>query len=157
MISKQMMFTYGRRILITFRSFSSKTIKSEELAHSAFNIARSFAITGSIAATTLKFINNCRTQKSRNFIFKCEKMNQPALNLEYNLEIAIGEFIFYYMINPSTNLKRQFLKCSTHCVKSVQIRIFFWSAYSVSLRIQSECGKMRTRKKSVFGHFSRSE
>ena len=28
--------------------------------------------------------------------------------------------------------------------------------YFVSLRIQSECGKIRTRNKSVFGHFSRS-
>ena len=28
--------------------------------------------------------------------------------------------------------------------------------YSVSLRIQSECGKIRTRKNSVFGQFSRS-
>ena len=28
--------------------------------------------------------------------------------------------------------------------------------YSVSLRIQSECGKIRTRKNSVFRHFSRS-
>ena len=50
-----------------------------------------------------------------------------------------------------------------HCVKSVQIRSFFWSVFSriwteyeVSLRIQSECGKIRTRKSSVFGHFSRS-
>ena len=29
--------------------------------------------------------------------------------------------------------------------------------YGVSLRIQSECGKIRTRKNSVFGHFSRSD
>ena len=29
--------------------------------------------------------------------------------------------------------------------------------YSVSLRIQSECGKIRTRKNFVFGHFSRSD
>ena len=29
--------------------------------------------------------------------------------------------------------------------------------YFVSLHIQSECGKIRTRKNSVFGHFSRSE
>ena len=36
-----------------------------------------------------------------------------------------------------------------HCVKSVQIRSFFWSVFS---RIQSECGKIRTRKNSVFGH-----
>ena len=28
--------------------------------------------------------------------------------------------------------------------------------YSVSLRIQSECGEIRTRKNSIFGHFSRS-
>ena len=39
----------------------------------------------------------------------------------------------------------------------------FWSVfsrvrieYSISLRIQSKCGKIRTRKNSVFGHFSRS-
>ena len=41
-----------------------------------------------------------------------------------------------------------------HCGKNVQIQSFFWSAFS---RIQSECGKIRTRKNSVFGHFSRSE
>ena len=29
--------------------------------------------------------------------------------------------------------------------------------YFVSLRIQSECGKVRTRKNSVFGHISRSD
>ena len=29
--------------------------------------------------------------------------------------------------------------------------------YGVSLRIKSECGKIRTSKNSVFGHFSRSE
>ena len=62
-----------------------------------------------------------------------------------------------------------------HCLKSVQIRSFFWSVfsrirteygemfcispYSVrmrSLHIQSECGKIRTRKNSVFGHISHS-
>ena len=56
-----------------------------------------------------------------------------------------------------------------HCVKSVQIRSYFWSLfscirteysvirYSVSLRIQSEYRKIRTRNNSVFGQFSRSE
>ena len=53
-----------------------------------------------------------------------------------------------------------------HCVKSVQIRRFFWSVFSlfrlnaeiyrVSFRIQFEYGKIRTRKNFVFGHFSRS-
>ena len=47
-----------------------------------------------------------------------------------------------------------------HCVKSVQIRSFFWSVFSLIrteygeiLRIQSECRKIWTRKNSVFGHF----
>ena len=52
-----------------------------------------------------------------------------------------------------------------HFVKSVQIRSFFWSVFSrirteyeeiVFLRIQSEFMKIRTRKNSVFGHFTRS-
>ena len=30
-----------------------------------------------------------------------------------------------------------------------------WTEYG-EIRIQSECGKIRTRKNSVFGHFSRS-
>ena len=34
-----------------------------------------------------------------------------------------------------------------HCLKSVQIRTFFWSEYK----------KIRTRKNSVFGHVSRSD
>ena len=40
------------------------------------------------------------------------------------------------------------------CVKSVQIRSFFWSVFS---RIRTEHGKIRTRKNSVFGHFLHSE
>ena len=66
-----------------------------------------------------------------------------------------------------------------HCVKNVQITSFFWSVFShiwaesreiqsisafglnperyfVSLRIHSECGKIQTRKNSVFGHISHS-
>ena len=49
-------------------------------------------------------------------------------------------------------------------MKSFQIRGFSWSVFSrirtqylVSLRIQSTCGKIRTRKDSILGHFSRSE
>ena len=48
-------------------------------------------------------------------------------------------------------------------MKSVQIWRFFWSLFSRIraeygdvLRIQSEYGKMRTRKNSVIIHFSRS-
>ena len=62
--------------------------------------------------------------------------------------------------SPSYHLK------DTHCVKNVQIWSFFWSLFScictesedlgVNLRIHSEYRKTRTRKNSVFGHFSRS-
>ena len=38
-----------------------------------------------------------------------------------------------------------------NCVKSVQIRTFFWSVYSC---IHPEYRKIRTRKNSVFWHFS---
>ena len=40
-----------------------------------------------------------------------------------------------------------------HCVISVQIRSFFWSIFYC---IWAEYRKIRTRKNSVFGHFSRS-
>ena len=40
-----------------------------------------------------------------------------------------------------------------HCVKSVQIQSFFWSVFSC---IWTEYRKIRTRKNSVFGHFSGS-
>ena len=58
-----------------------------------------------------------------------------------------------------------FLK-TYHWVKSVQRQSFFWSVfscfglnkeiYSVNLLIQSEYRKIRTKKNSVFGHFSHS-
>ena len=37
-----------------------------------------------------------------------------------------------------------------HCLENVQIRSFFWSLFSPT------AGKIRTRKNSVFGRFSRS-
>ena len=40
------------------------------------------------------------------------------------------------------------------CVKSVQIRSYFWSVYSCT---RTEYRKIRTRSDSVFGHFSRSK
>ena len=42
----------------------------------------------------------------------------------------------------------------SHCVKSVQIRSYFWSVFFC---IRTEYRKIRTRKNSVFGHFWRSE
>ena len=42
---------------------------------------------------------------------------------------------------------------NTDCVKSVQIRGYFWSVFSC---VRTEYRKIRTRNKSVFGHISRS-
>ena len=53
-------------------------------------------------------------------------------------------------VEEKDNLK---LPHSFHCVKSVIIPSFFWSIYSASLRIQSECGKIRTRKTPYFDVF----
>ena len=41
----------------------------------------------------------------------------------------------------------------SHCVKSVQIRSYFWSVFSC---IRTEYRKIRTKNNSVFGHFLRS-
>ena len=42
----------------------------------------------------------------------------------------------------------------THCVKNVQMRSFFCSVFC---RFRTEDVKIRTRKNSVFGHFSQSD
>ena len=59
-----------------------------------------------------------------------------------NINDTIFQWIIYFA-------KSRYL----HCVKSVQIRSFFWSVFSC---IQSEYRKIRTRKNSVFGRFLRS-
>ena len=76
---------------------------------------------------------------------------------------ALGNMCKY----SNKNKKLCFLLIYTHCVKSGQTRSFFSSVFSrirteykeilVSLRIQSECRKIQTRKNSVFGHFSRND
>ena len=43
-----------------------------------------------------------------------------------------------------------------YCVESVEIRSYFWVAFS-RIRTESEYRKIRTRNSSVFGHFSSSE
>ena len=69
------------------------------------------------------------------------------------------------MLRNFSKLSLSMLISVRHSVKSVHIRSYsgpYFPAfglntekYSVSLRIQSECGKIRTRKSSVSGHFSR--
>ena len=97
-----MMLVYGR-IIIPIHSLSSKSRNSKIFTHS--DLALSFAIIGSIAATALKFINNARTSENRNFTFECEEIVQPAFTRECNSKVAVGEFTFHYTINCSANLK----------------------------------------------------
>ena len=49
---------------------------------------------------------------------------------------------------------RNFQSDANHCVKSVQIRIYFWSVFSC---VRTEYRKIRTRNNPVFSHFSCSE
>ena len=82
--------------------------------------------------------------------------------------------VFPYSVNISIQSKYRNIRTrnnsvygqfsrSEHCLKNVQIRSNFWSVFSrirteygkiLSLRIQAQCGKMRTRNYSVSGHFS---
>ena len=45
-------------------------------------------------------------------------------------------------------------KCSGHYFPIFGLNT---EIYGVNLRVQSEYGKIRTRKNSIFGHFSRSD
>ena len=51
-------------------------------------------------------------------------------------------------------VRKDLTVCQMHCAKNVQIRSFFWSIFSC---IRTEYRKIRTRKNSIFGLFSRSD
>ena len=57
-----------------------------------------------------------------------------------------------FLSNKSSKVSSSISKNNwrVHCVKSVQIRSFFWSVFSPNV------GKYGPEKNSVFGHFSRS-
>ena len=83
------------------------------------------------------------------------------ITLLLNNQVTKVYLAFSMIFKPSLTILH-----NCHCVKSVQIRSNVWSVFSririeygryfVSLHIQSECGKIRTRNYSVFEHFSRS-
>ena len=62
------------------------------------------------------------------------------------LDFSIKFWVQFHVHNPSRKSK--------YCVKSLEIRSYFWSVFSC---IQSEFKKIQTRNNSVYGHFSRSE
>ena len=72
----------------------------------------------------------------------------------------VEDFISYDDVSQqSTGIKNFSMMFRAHCLKSVQIRSYFWSVFSCirteygDLR-RSEYKKIRTRNNTVFGHFS---
>ena len=59
----------------------------------------------------------------------------------------------FFIFHPQPDRSIWLPKGISHCVKSAQIRSFFWSVFSC---IWTEFREVRTRKNSVFGLFSRS-
>ena len=98
---------FNGRIIMTFNSFPSECGNFQVFTHSDFKITFSFAIIGTIAATTLKFVNNLRMSEQWNFVFKCKNVTNFALSLENKPDIAVPEFAFHYAINSCAYLKRQ--------------------------------------------------
>ena len=78
--------------------------------------------------------------------------------LNHKLKTSLANFF-----NDQVNENKVYKISYCHCVKSVQIRRFFWSVlssirteYAASLRTHSKCRKIWTRKTSLFEHFSLS-
>ena len=73
-----------------------------------------------------------------------------------NYYLDLGYYYLYAIVLHLTDDLIPFVSCkqlSQHCVKSIQVRSYFWSVFSC---IQSEYRKIRTRNNFVFGHFPRS-
>ena len=98
--------------------------------------------------------------------FKAAHFKTFAWNIFSLEKIFVAKLLPCRFTYLTKKLCKKYQVQKSHYVKCMQIRSFFWSVFSriltdpkryeVSLRIQSECGKIRTRKNSVFGHFSRS-
>ena len=72
------------------------------------------------------------------------KSQTPFLSKCKAMKLKIVAFSIFKI---SFNLLYQRIYEPIHCVKSIQIRSYFWSEYR----------KIRTTNNSIFGHFSRSD
>ena len=107
------------------------------------------------ASVIFIILNTCWRYKRWNRIWKQYK--QRSSNSSFS-NMAGCNFPNLLIITNITNFNQfennlSFNFWIVHCVKSVQIRSFFWSVF---FRIRTEYRKRRTRKNSPFGHFSRS-
>ena len=91
------------------------------------------------------------------YIFIQHSCQKIYLETEVDIMHNLLRFFMLEFFECVTTVISYVLSLLTHCVKSVQIRSFSWSVFSVSLHIQSECRKIRTRKNTVFGQFSPSD
>ena len=66
----------------------------------------SFAIIDGMTATTVKLIDNIKTQERLYYVCKC-KVTNTSLTQERKPEIPVREFVFHYAIYYFAYLKRQ--------------------------------------------------
>ena len=105
------------------------------------------------------------TFPTKNEIARCEqpiKHNETVVYINIHQRKVISASIKEYHYENRSNMIDVFLYL-LHCVKSVRIRSFsgpYFPAfglnterYGVSLHIQSECGKIRTRKTPITDTF----
>ena len=107
--------------------------------------------------------NPDRSKQTQEIIFsrKFKKATHPPLLFNNNNDSQVNTkkhlgVILDVKFTFEEHLKNAFNKTNKtigQCVKSVQIRSYFWSVFSC---IQSEYRKIRIRNNSVFGHFLRS-
>ena len=81
----------------------------------------------------------------------CQKLLVIENSIKLMQESTLNVSIFQIAENISMNEHHYWNVFN--CVKSVQLQSFFWSIFS---SIRTEYRKIRTRKNSVFGHYSRS-
>ena len=67
----------------------------------------SFAIIDGMAATTVKLIDNIKTQERLYYVCKCKEVTNTSLTQERKPEIPVREFVFHYAIYYFAYLKRQ--------------------------------------------------
>ena len=88
MVSERKVF-FNRNIIIVFIFFPGKCRNHQFFTHFDFKRSTKFSIKGSIRATTLKFINNSRTQKRWNSVFKCKSVINFSRELNFPSEIIV--------------------------------------------------------------------
>ena len=108
-----------------------------------WKIFRRFEVKLDIRSETI----NCR--QSFQFFFRIKMSYKKKLNQWSKSNWVIFQGTVAYKRQELSEFHTRYALC----VKSVQVRKYFWSVFSC---IRTECRKIRNWKNSVFGHFSLS-